>query len=75
MDIDKYRTPAVAGPACLVGRTLNSLDADRAAFLRRLLSDPDVIWAKLEEHSIEDFGMRIPAGTASRHARGRCACD
>ena len=75
MDLDRYRQRPKQGPGCLVGRLLGDLDPDRADTLRRILADPHVVWSRVEDHSPEDFGVRIPAGTASRHARGRCACD
>lgn len=75
MDAAKYRTPPRKGRQCLVGRTLDHLDDDRAGFLRQLIGDPAVMWSKIEEHSTDDFGVRLPAQTVSRHARGLCTCD
>ena len=74
MDLDRYRQPTRNGPTCLVGKLLGQLDDSRADLLRAVLDDPDVMWIRVEEHSQEDFGTTIPANTASRHARGRCAC-
>lgn len=75
MDLDRYRQRPKQGPGCLVGRLLSDLDHDLADTLGRILADPDVVWSRVEEHSQEDFGTKIPASTASRHARGRCGCD
>lgn len=75
MDLERYREGRKYGRMCLVGRTLRTLDKDRSGILRQLLEDPDVLWSNLERYSEEDFGVRIPAQTASRHARGVCSCD
>lgn len=74
MDLAKYHNRPSKGPRCTTGFALATLPDDKAAFLRQLIDDPQVTYPKIEEFSVEDFGVRLPASSVARHARGQCAC-
>lgn len=73
--LEQATTDTKKGPPCAVCDALASLSDTDAAALRGLLANPNVRYQALSDAlaADEDTPLDLPAGTLSRHARGRCS--
>ena len=73
-DLDKYQRKKT-GPSCNVGKFLATADPDTIQLFHEITQLSDVVWARVEDHSLEDLGVHLSSGSLRRHVNGRCACD
>ena len=73
-DLDKYQRKK-PGPSCTVGKFLASADPAVVELFHEITQLPDVVWARVEDHSAEDLGVHLSAGSLRRHINRRCTCD
>ena len=75
--IEPTRAKVRKGPPCEVCQALETIPADEAAGLLRLLSDKTERYTELSDklENDEDTPLQLSAFQLSRHARGRCLAN